>query len=52
MLLKMPLIAFGLITWPLVRPVLKTSPGWRRVIAAVLYWGWIAFLVIFLIRSA
>lgn len=51
-LLKVPLIVFALITWPLVRPILKTSPGWPRVIAAVLYWGWIAFLVIFLIRSA
>jgi hypothetical protein len=52
MLLKVPLIVFALITWPLVRPILKTSPGWPRVIAAVLYWGWIAFLVIFLIRLA
>ena len=45
------LVTFALITWPLVRPILKTSPGWPRVIAAALYWGWIAFLVIFLIRS-
>jgi hypothetical protein len=47
----LPLL-FALITWPLVRPILKTSPGWPRVIAAVLYWGFIAFLVIFAIRSA
>lgn len=50
-LVRALLVVFGLITWPLVRPILKTSPGWPRVIAAVLYWGLIAFLVIFLIRA-
>lgn len=51
-LVRALLLLFALITWPLVRPILKTSPGWPRVIAPVLYWGFIAFLVIFAIRSA
>lgn len=49
-LIRAVMLVFALIAWPLVRPILKTSPGWPRVIAAVLYWDWIAFLVIFLIR--
>jgi hypothetical protein len=51
-LVRAVLVVFGLITWPLFRPILKTSPGWPRVITAVLYWGWIAFMVVFLIRLA
>ncbi len=37
-----------LLAWPLFRPIYKTDPRWRWL-AALLYWGWIAFIVTFVI---
>lgn len=37
-------IALLLVAWPLFRPIYKTDPKWQWL-AAILYWGWLAFLV-------
>ena len=41
-------IGLLLLAWPLFRPIYKADPRWQWL-AAILYWGWLAFLVVFVI---
>ena len=47
---RVPLIVALLIAWPLFRPIFKTHPDWQWL-AAILYWGWLLFLVVFVVAS-
>ena len=45
---RIPLVVALIVAWPLFRPIYRTDPKWQWLVA-ILYWGWLAFLVIFVI---